>query len=226
MFVMAYSLIFFFSISSYANDVTVRFIEGYYKEDSSGASSKYSALVSVWRQSTNGYENLGSFRGSTLPNPYWVYKDSDGNPFDIDGRLHDIFNKFDSLDLESMGLGGLRPLVSVFKEDKKYPIIMSGIYKFKTVKHNRYNPRALILEEGGFVPTFNANPNQGGAFIANEIFVHKGRHTGVNRDSAGCITIDPEEWDSFIKLFPEGSTGVIEIVRGLLQRPWNLRVLQ
>src|SRR5262245_21771513 len=87
--------------------IFIQFTEGYYQDDAGQEGSKYSAHVSVWQ--CEPFKKLGYFRGSTLPNPYWVYKDSNGKPFDIDGQLHDVFNNLDKSDLDSLGLGGLRP---------------------------------------------------------------------------------------------------------------------
>ena len=97
--------------------ITVTFYEGHFEQGPTDEASKYSALVSVWRCSP-GFQELGQFRGSTLPNPYWVYKDAIGKPFDIDGRLHDVFQHLDAWDLESIGLGGIRPLVQIFRETR------------------------------------------------------------------------------------------------------------
>jgi hypothetical protein len=142
-----------------ARDIVVTFDEGHFSKPTNPEGRKYSALVSVWRCNP-GLEVLGTFRGSTLPSPYWVYRDVDGNPIDIDGRLHDVFVKLAAQDLESVGLHGLRPLLSLFREDNKYPIVASGSFSFKLVRHVKYSPRALLVGDGDFVPTLNQNPNQ------------------------------------------------------------------
>ena len=54
--------------------ITVTFYEGHFQEAGADGASKYSALVSVW-YCTPEFKELGQFRGSTLPNPYWVYRD-------------------------------------------------------------------------------------------------------------------------------------------------------
>lgn len=193
-----------------ADRIMVTFYEGHFQQASTDSESKYSALVSVWRCNPD-FQELSRFRGSTLPNPYWIYKDAVGKPFDIDGQLHDVFSRLDASNLEAIGLDGLRPLVKVFQEDKRYPIVKSGRYDFTVVdlrntSHGRYESQ----EEDLFQPLIRTQI----VYKANGILIHRGRHTGVNRDSEGCLTIDPNDWVRFIRLFPDpGYSGAIEVIR-------------
>src|SRR5512143_3511792 len=63
-----------------AGDIySVVFSEGYFP-DTNSAADKFGALVIVRRTSCIGCPGveLGRFRGSTLPNPYWDYKNPRG----------------------------------------------------------------------------------------------------------------------------------------------------
>jgi hypothetical protein len=97
-------------------------------------------------------------------------------------------------------------------------------------------PRFLLNARYGFYPrhpglgsdrrlALRLTPEQnhykfkGHRFFADRIRIYRGRYDGPNRDSAGVLTIDPAQWDDFIKLFPIGSHGSIEVARGLSFTP-------
>jgi hypothetical protein len=96
--------------------------------------------------------------------------------------------------------GSTLPNRFLYRLDKNRPIIASGEYKFDVKSSDKFS-KALRLSEGGFIDTINPNPRNHNHYIANGIWVHKGSK-GPIRGSEGCITIDPKNWDEFIKLFP------------------------
>ncbi|MDP3090875.1 MAG: hypothetical protein Q8N04_09370 [Nitrospira sp.] len=73
-------------------------------------------------------------------------------------------------------------------------------------KDNPYDPvdestsRATVT--GGFIRTLNRNNKQGQKTIADGINVHDGRIKKDYKDSEGCLTIRPEDWDSFYGALP------------------------
>ena len=63
----------------------------------------------------------------------------------------------------------------------------------------------------GFVPTTAPNPNfpsQGST--ANLIRVHSG-YRNTWKGSAGCMTINPAQWDSFMKTVPSSGSGLLVV---------------
>ena len=203
-------LIFLSPSNSFCDQYVIYFIEGYYeKKDISPLDDKYCTLVNVYiakpyyagsgdekitilhnDNSTTGAFELqqigegSSVRGSTLPNPYWYYKDKSGK--------------------------------SIFQDDKKWPIVAAGIYSFDVIDTTKWNGsynRALKINKGYFVPTVNKNPNRSNERKANKIWIHRGRRNGPNRDSEGCLTIHPDDWDTFQSYFPSQheweSTGLV-----------------
>lgn len=235
----------FFPTLSFCDQYVIYFIEGHYeKTDSNPLDDKYCALVNVYvatpyagscgekiailksdNSTTGAFELqlMGSVRGSTLPNPYWYYKDEDGKAVFIDGKLQQVFENFSKMKLKKIGLGGLRPLVDLFKDDKEWPIVSAGIYSFDVKDTSRWGgrySRALKVNHGLFVPTVNNNPNQSYKRKANGIWIHRGRKNAPNRDSEGCLTIHPDSWDTFQLFFPSqnvwedtASVGTVYVVR-------------
>ena len=98
----------------------------------------------------------------------------------------------------------MKPILEVYNEDKKWPIIASGEYTFDVDHLMSWTsqPKALIINGGAFVTTVNPNPNQNNQYKADKIWIHTGTREGVNRGSEGCLTINPDKWQSFIDLFP------------------------
>ncbi len=60
----------------------------------------------------------------------------------------------------------------------------------------------LEVKDGGFIKTITYNKNFGD-YKAKGINIHDGRWTGSHRDSAGCLTIDPRDWERFYKQLPD-----------------------
>ena len=240
-------LIFLSPSNSFCDQYVIYFIEGYYeKKDISPLDDKYCTLVNVYiakpyyagsgdekitilhnDNSTTGAFELqqkgSSVRGSTLPNPYWYYKDESGKAIFVDGKLQEVFDNFSKMKLEEIGLEGLRPLVDLFQDDKKWPIVAAGIYSFDVIDTTKWNGsynRALKINKGYFVPTVNKNPNRSNERKANKIWIHRGRRNGPNRDSEGCLTIHPDDWETFQSYFPSqhewestASVGIVYIIR-------------
>ena len=97
--------------------------------------------------------------------------------------------------------GSTLPNRFLYYMDKNRPIIAPGEYAFD-IKNSRKFSKALILNNGGYTETVNPNPTQYNRYMANGIWVHKGRNKGPVKGSKGCLTIDSKNWDEFINLFP------------------------
>ncbi|MDY6972535.1 MAG: hypothetical protein SV775_09425 [Thermodesulfobacteriota bacterium] len=97
--------------------------------------------------------------------------------------------------------GSTMPNRFLYYTDRDLPVIASGEYEFD-VRYSRKFGKALCLNGGGFTDTVNPNPTKHGQYVANGIWVHKGRSKGPVKGSEGCLTIDPRDWDKFISLFP------------------------
>jgi len=83
-------------------------------------------------------------------------------------------------------------------------------YTFRCIQHYRYG-KCILINDGGPVPTRYPNPNQKNQYFAKGVFAHKGWSRWW-RGSAGCLTIPPDVWRSFMRLFEIGETGTISII--------------
>lgn len=97
-----------------------------------------------------------------------------------------------------------------------YGWVALGTYGYEYYNSPKYGP-CLLVNKGGKVPGRYDNPNQDSTYhgepYLNEILVHSGGR-GKNplwRGSAGCITLHPDEWPEFIKIFKPGDWGSIWI---------------
>lgn len=72
-------------------------------------------------------------------------------------------------------------------------------------KHSRFGKTLLITTTGGSLQlkTTNPNPNHGGSYYAEEVFIHKG-DTAVWRGSTGCITVPPNTYNRVMSFFKPG----------------------
>jgi hypothetical protein len=129
------------------------------------------------------------------------------------------------------------------------PVVWSGKYKFDIGLHRKGNsvhgqPHVPRLQgtssennpynannkdntdeqvrnlNGIWLATINANKAHGMKRVAAGINVHRGRRYKDYRDSAGCLTIHPDDWEKFIHMFPDiktwkygGHTGEVIIIR-------------
>ena len=97
--------------------------------------------------------------------------------------------------------GSTLPNRFLYYLDKDRPVVAPGEYKFDVKCSGKFR-KALCLNGGGYTDTINSNPSKQGKYVANGIWVHKGRTKGPVKGSEGCLTIDPGNWDEFIGLFP------------------------
>ncbi len=87
--------------------------------------------------------------------------------------------------------------------------IQNGIYQVKCENHKRLGKVLRITQNGsGILPTIQPNTRHKGKKIAEGILVHKGGRNSDN--SAGCLTIPPDDYDRFISFFNFGEKGVLE----------------
>jgi hypothetical protein len=67
-------------------------------------------------------------------------------------------------------------------------------------------PQAAANQDGGFIATLNANRVHSGKKVAKGINIHDGRIGKASgkwyRDSEGCLTIHPEDWEVFHTSLP------------------------
>lgn len=159
-----------------------------------------------------------------------------------EGRLYganvEVYKSNRKLKTKEEIRGSTLPNRFLYYIDKNLPIIASGEYRFDVESSHKFG-KALRLNEGGCIDTINPNPNNHDQYLANGIWVHKGRRKDPIRGSKGCITIDPKNWDEFIRLFPDAEDwkkknyqGKIIITRDLSgnsskpSSPSNLRILK
>ena len=96
----------------------------------------------------------------------------------------------------------------VLRKDGKIEI-QNGIYQVKCENHKRLGKVLRITQNGsGILPTIQQNTRHKGKKIAEGILVHKGGRNSDN--SAGCLTIPPDDYDRFISFFNFGEKGVLE----------------
>ena len=132
--------------------------------------------------------------------------------------------------------GSTLPNRFLYYVDKNRPIVEPGEYRFDVERSSKFG-KALRLNGGRHVETMNPNPNKHNQYLADGIWVHCGRKKGPVKGSKGCLTIDPKNWNEFIKLFPSvkdwkkfGFQGKILIKKGSnsnskkLNPPSNLRI--
>lgn len=91
-----------------------------------------------------------------------------------------------------------------------YGWVAPGEYEYECIEHERRG-KALAVNGRGRVPTRNPNPNHDGEMWAAGILVHRGS-TDFWRGSAGCITIPPDAWETFISTFEVGERGELKIL--------------
>ncbi len=75
------------------------------------------------------------------------------------------------------------------------------------------------LENGNPIPTLGPNPEQNGKSIATGVNIHCGS-TQMNRGSAGCVTIQPDQCQEVWNVLKEGSTGTVTVSRNPLIHFW------
>jgi RHS repeat-associated protein len=96
--------------------------------------------------------------------------------------------------------------------------VATGEYKYVVEYSDYYKSNVLIVNEGGNVPVtggFNPNVNYPATYgtpYADGILVHSGDSLWW-RGSAGCITVQPNQWNAFINNFQAGDTGKIRVIR-------------
>jgi hypothetical protein len=226
------------------------FIEGLHAYDATkdpkNLDNKYLARVILRK---NGAE-VTTARGSTFPDSPAFYllwfRDHKKSPRDKDleelagsPEARSRLLQFDGIPKDSM------EFVVNYATDR--PVFPSGIYAFAMELHqdgagahgHPYAPRLLggtdanpyfpgtpslepkDLVAGGFLRSITPNVAQGGKRLANGINVHDGRRSSTNeKDSEGCLTIDPRDWESFIAKLPSpeewtrsGAKGNLWIIR-------------
>jgi hypothetical protein len=80
-----------------------------------------------------------------------------------------------------------------------YALVAPGMYHAGFTLHEKFG-LCLMLNDGGQVPTINANVNQGGRCYATEVFIHKG-DSETWRGSMACFTIPPRCYSDFMSHF-------------------------
>ena len=94
--------------------------------------------------------------------------------------------------------------------EQVYGWLACGRYRWECVKHEKYG-KCLLLNSGSDLPSRTPNPRHDGRYVLSQIFFHSGQ-SPVWRGSAGCITLPPDAWPSFIELFSDGETGDVAVV--------------
>ena len=87
--------------------------------------------------------------------------------------------------------------------------IKNGVYQVRCEMHKRLGKVLRVTQNGsGILPTIQPNQRHKGKKIAEGILIHRGGRNSDN--SAGCLTIHPDDYDRFISFFNFGETGVLE----------------
>ncbi len=100
-----------------------------------------------------------------------------------------------------------KPKDPLIKGKKAYPFVKPGVYPITHGFHK--GKHALVVNNDGNVPTTDLNPNfpsQGAN--ARYIRIHWG-YSKAWKGSAGCPTIHPLNWNSFLCTLPSGQGFVI-----------------
>ncbi len=139
----------------------------------------------------------------------------------------------------------LADLADILDVLNRVPVLGGGKYRFamgihqggKSIHGKPYVPRLLggtkdkpfdpedssskASTVGGHIRTLNKNNAQHQAFVATGINVHDGRRSEDYKDSEGCLTIRPQDWNTFYRSLPSpddwekgGHVGVVHIRRG------------
>jgi hypothetical protein len=100
--------------------------------------------------------------------------------------------------------GTLKPWIDV------YARIAEGLYAWQLIPNHAKYGRCILINGGGDVPTLNPNPNHNRAYVASEIFIHRG-DTNTWRGSRGCMTVPPNIADKFFQMFDDNEKGKLII---------------
>lgn len=125
-----------------------------------------------------------------------------------------------------LGETSLADLAEIIDVLNRVPVIRSGDYPFVMGLHKGgmsyhgkpYVPRLLggthespydssdpsskATFKGGYIRTLNKNNAQNQEKIADGINIHDGRYTKDYKDSEGCLTIHPKDWEKFYRALP------------------------
>lgn len=70
---------------------------------------------------------------------------------------------------------------------------------------------------GGYVTSINRNKEHDFARVATGINIHDGRRSLDIRDSEGCLTIHPDDWETFYKALPAPNEWYLKEHRGIVE---------
>lgn len=82
------------------------------------------------------------------------------------------------------------------------------------------NKKDDLQESMRVLPSLIPNPNHDGKKIISQVLIHSDGYDGGW--SHGCITIYPDSWSDFIKLFAIDETGLFTLDRDILWRPSDI----
>jgi hypothetical protein len=149
-----------------------------------------------------------------------------------DDDIKDIFIKWDKeSDISNTDVPpNLINLINDVREIIKYlasvPVIKSGSYEFTMGCHKNgtsvyghpyavrikggidekepYNGKidSTNLIDGGIICTINRNSSFKNKCLANGVNIHNGRRQDTYKDSTGCMTIHPDDWEKFYSRLP------------------------
>ena len=105
------------------------------------------------------------------------------------------------------------------KWEDYYAMVDFGEMKGKCIQHEKYG-KCILINDGGKVPTLNADQNHSGEKFATQIFVHAGGglQEGFWRGSAGCFTLSPHDFGNLMDNFDIDEEIIIELVHPDSQR--------
>lgn len=86
-------------------------------------------------------------------------------------------------------------------------------YRFKVVMHRRKYGKAILINEGGEVPSQNPVRNVDDSVFVG-VFIHEAQCPPWNPlwpGSAGCITLEHNHWLSFQDMWRVGEEGILAV---------------
>lgn len=99
------------------------------------------------------------------------------------------------------------------RKDTNSKVLFLADLKYK----DRISKLSDLQEYMRVLPSLISNPNQNGKKLISQVLVHSDGYDGGW--SHGCITIYPDSWNDFIKLFDLDETGLFTMTRDILWKP-------
>jgi len=94
--------------------------------------------------------------------------------------------------------------------EKCYGWLAPGTFQARVVVHPKHG-KCVLLAGGAGLPARRPNVNHDDRRVVSEVFVHSGESI-THRGSAGCLTIPPNSWTSFMKGISAGDEILVTVI--------------